>query len=374
MNHTSSLDNETDYNDDFEFAANTDAENCKKITVPNEMAGLRLDAALAKLLPDYSRSRLSGWIKDQAVLVNGKPAQSKDKLVGGEVLSVHIKPSDENRAFVPEAMDLDVVYEDEAVLVINKPAGLVVHPAAGNWTGTLLNGLLHHCPALAQVPRAGIVHRLDKDTSGLMVVAKTLPAQNHLVQQLQSRSVKRIYRAVADGVVPFDGKIDAAIGRDPHNRIKMAVVPFGGKEAVTHVAVLERYHSHSYIECRLETGRTHQIRVHMRQARHPLAGDAVYGNPRHAASDEVKAAVKALNRQALHAYRLSFVHPLSTDVVSFEAALPDDVYHLLSVLRLEAGMDSSLSHQADWQARLDAGEDDDWDDDDYDVDVVYVRD
>ena len=256
--------------------------------------------------------------------------------------------------------------------MLNKPAGLVVHPAAGNWSGTLLNGLLAHCPALSQVPRAGIVHRLDKDTSGLMVVAKTLQAQNHLVQQLQDRTVKRIYRAVANGVVPFDGKIDTLIGRDPHNRLKMAVVKFGGKPAVTHVKVLERYGSHSYIECALETGRTHQIRVHMREANHPLAGDPVYGNPRHAASDKVKEVVKGLGRQALHAYRLSFVHPQSGETVSFEAPLPQDIYHLLSVLRLESGMDSSLSNEAEWQDHM-VDDDDDWNEDDYDVEVVYLK-
>ena len=216
--------------------------------MPVDLAGLRLDAALAKMLPDYSRSRLTGWIKEGAVKVNGRAAQPKDKLVGAERIEVAVPQSEEVLAFTPEPMDLDIIYEDDSVMVLNKPAGMVVHPAAGNWSGTLLNGLLAHNPALAQIPRAGIVHRLDKDTSGLMVVAKTLPAQNHLVQQLQARTVKRIYRAVANGVVPFDGKIDTLIGRDPHNRLKMAVVKFGGKEAGTHVKVLERYPAHNYIE------------------------------------------------------------------------------------------------------------------------------
>lgn len=373
MQNTSSyVNNEADYNDDFEFSAASDTENCLNLTVPVALAGQRLDAALAKLMPDYSRSRLSAWIKDGAVLLNGEKAQPKAKLIGGETLQVAVQQSEENLAFTPEAMDLDIVYEDDSVMVLNKPAGLVVHPAAGNWSGTLLNGLLAHCPALVAVPRAGIVHRLDKDTSGLMVVAKTLPAQTHLVQQLQARTVKRIYRAVADGVVPFDGKIDTLISRDPHNRLKMAVVKFGGKPAVTHVKVLERYRAHSYIECALETGRTHQIRVHMREARHPLAGDPVYGNPRHPASDEVKAVVKGLARQALHAYRLSFVHPQSGEEMSFEAPLPEDFYHLLSVLRLEAGLDSSLSHAEEWQAKF-AEDEDDWDEDDYDVEIVYVK-
>ncbi len=368
------MNNEADYNDDFEFSAAPDAESCINLTVPVELAGLRLDAALAKLMPDYSRSRLTDWIKEGAVSVNGKAAKPKEKLIGGERLAVVVQKSEEVTAFTPEAMDLDIVYEDDSVIVLNKPAGMVVHPAAGNWSGTLLNGLLAHSPELSQVPRAGIVHRLDKDTSGLMVVAKTLQAQNHLVQQLQERTVKRIYRAVANGVVPFDGKIETLIGRDPHNRLRMAVVKFGGKPAITHVKVLERYQTHSYIECALETGRTHQIRVHMREANHPLAGDAVYGNPRHACSDEVKKVVKELGRQALHAYQLSFVHPKSGELVSFEAALPADMYHLLSVLRLENGMDSSLSRQEEWQDKLDDEDDDDWNEDDYDVEMVYVRD
>ncbi|WP_373741043.1 23S rRNA pseudouridine(1911/1915/1917) synthase RluD [Neisseria sp.] len=368
-----SFDNEADYSDDSEFSAAPESESCVKLAVPVALAGIRLDAALAKLMPDYSRSRITGWIKEGSVTVNGKGAQPKDKMIGGEFITVEVKPSEENQAFTPETMPLDIVYEDDTVIVLNKPAGLVVHPAAGNWTGTLLNGLLAHCPALSQIPRAGIVHRLDKDTSGLMVVAKTLPAQNSLVQQLQERTVKRIYRAVSDGIVPFDGKIDTLIGRDPHNRLKMAVVKFGGKPAVTHVKVLERYKAHSYIECSLETGRTHQIRVHMREANHPLAGDPVYGNPRHPCSDTVKETVKGLARQALHAYRLSFVHPQSGETVSFEAPIPQDMYHLLSVLRLEAGLDSSLSNEETWQAKLDA-DDDDWNEDDYDVEVIYVRD
>ena len=370
-----SFENETDYNDDLDFSAAPDAESCINLTVPNEFAGMRLDAALAKLLPDYSRSRLTTWIKEGAVQLNGKIAQPKEKLIGSEKIDVIPRPTDENLAYIPEEMNLNIIYEDDTVLLINKPAGLVVHPAAGNWTGTLLNGLLAYCPELTQIPRAGIVHRLDKDTSGLMVVAKTLAAQNHLVQQLQARTVKRIYRAVVNGVVPFAGKIDSLIGRDPHNRLKMAVLLFGGKKAITHIKVLERYFAHSYVECELETGRTHQIRVHMREANHPLAGDPVYGNPRHVCNDDVKETVKALGRQALHAYRLSFIHPKTLETLSFEAKLPEDIYHLLSVLRLESGLDSSLSREEDWKDRLAGeGDDDDWDEDDYDVDVMYVRD
>ena len=375
MKDTSLLKNDDDYNDDLPFGADHSVESCKNWIVPNELAGLRLDVALVKLMPDYSRSRLTGWIKEGHVTVNNAVVVPKFKLIGGENISVVIQADEMQQACTPEDMPLDMIYEDDSVLVLNKPAGLVVHPAAGNWQGTLLNGLLAYCPSLAQVPRAGIVHRLDKDTSGLLVVAKTLQAQHHLVNQLQQRTVKRTYRAVADGVVPFDGKIETLIGRDPHNRTRMAVVPFGGKEAITHVKVLERYADFSYIECQLETGRTHQIRVHMKAAGHPLAGDPQYGNPRHPASPEVKTAIKTMARQALHAYRLSFVHPSTEETVQFEAPLPADIYHLLSVLRLQAGMCSSLRHEDQWQHHFGANaEDENWDDDDYDVDVIYVRD
>ena len=373
MKDTSLLENDDDYNDDLPFAADEAAQSYKNWTVPNELAGLRLDAALAKLAPEFSRSRLTAWIRENHVTVNGHIVPPKYKLIGGETIQAAIQQDESQLAFTPEAMTLDIIYEDDSVLVLNKPAGLVVHPAAGNWQGTLLNGLLAYCPALAQVPRAGIVHRLDKDTSGLMVVAKTVPAQTHLVRQLQARTVKRTYRAVADGIVPYDGKIETLIGRDPHNRTRMAVVPFGGKEAITHVKVLERYADFSYIECQLETGRTHQIRVHMKAAGHPLAGDPLYGNPRHPATTEAKAAIKAMARQALHAYRLSFIHPQTQEKVQFEASLPEDIYHLLSVLRLQAGMDSAIKNADEWQKRLTGDEDEDWDDDDYDVDVIYIR-
>lgn len=361
------LDNLGNYNDDFGFSAALSAQT-REIVVPNELAGLRLDAALAKLMPDYSRSRLSSWIKNRQVQVNGLVLTPSTKLIGGENLSIAISASAESLAFTPEAVPLDVVYEDEVLLVLNKPAGLVVHPGAGHWSGTVLNGLLHHYPQLLEVPRAGIVHRLDKDTSGLMVVAKTLRAQNNLVSQLQARTVQRIYRAVVDGIVPFDGKIKGSIGRDPHNRLKMAVVKFGGKSALTQIKVLERYLNHSYIECSLETGRTHQIRVHMREARHPLTGDETYGNPRHPTSNGVKEAVKMMGRQALHAFKLSFIHPISSKPMRFCAAIPADMHHLLSVLRLECGKNSALSAGSEWVKNT-ANEDED-----DDVEVRYVPD
>jgi 23S rRNA pseudouridine1911/1915/1917 synthase len=358
-----------DYND----LAENETSDTRQLAIPMSVAGERLDAGLAKLLPEFSRSRLTQWIKDGQVTVDGAVAQPKTKLLGGETVTITVPASPEELAFQPEPMELPIIYEDEHLLVINKPAGLVVHPAAGNWSGTLLNGLLHHCPALAQIPRAGIVHRLDKETSGLMVVAKTLLAQTDLVRQLQARTVSRIYRAVADGIVPHDGTIDAAIGRDPHNRLRMAVVKFGGKPAVTHVRVLERFESHSHIECKLETGRTHQIRVHMREAHHPLAGDPLYGNPRHKGSDAVNAAVKALGRQALHAFSLSLTHPATGETMTWKSRLPQDMRDLLALLRAESAAQyakSGLGKAAEW---VDEDDDEDWDDDDYDVEVHYVR-
>ena len=353
-----------DYNDIPEENGSLAA---RELTVPFSFAGERLDGALAKLLPEYSRSRLTQWIKDGLVTVDGKVVAGKTKLMGDETVRVEAVELPEEAAYQPEDLPLNVIYQDEHILVVNKPAGMVVHPAAGNWSGTLLNALLFHYPEIARVPRAGIVHRLDKETSGLMVVARTVPAQTELVRQMQARSVKRIYRAIADGVVPFDGKIDTLIGRDPHNRLRMAVVKFGGKQAITHVRVLERFPYHSYIECRLETGRTHQIRVHMREAGHPLAGDPVYGNPRHKMDEAASEAVKALGRQALHAYKLSLVHPVTGQTMNWTARLPDDMKSLLAVLRGETG--EMLSAGEDWE------DDEEWDDeDDGDVEVLYVRD
>jgi len=357
-----------DYND----LSENETSDIRQIDIPMSVAGERLDAALAKLIPEYSRSRLTQWIKDGQVSVDGAVVNlPKTKLLGGEKAAITVTLSPDEMAFQPEALELPIIYEDDHIIVIDKPAGMVVHPAAGNWSGTLLNGLLHHCPTLANIPRAGIVHRLDKETSGLMVVAKTLLAQTDLVKQLQARTVKRIYRAIADGLVPHDGTIDHHIGRDPHNRLRMAVVKFGGKQAITHVRVLERYLSHSYIECKLETGRTHQIRVHMREARHPLAGDPLYGNPRHQASEAVIAEVKALKRQALHAFSLTLAHPATGETKSWKSRLPEDMRALLAVLREEAEI--KRSKVSGTPIPLDEDDDDDWDEDDYDVEVHYVR-
>ena len=293
------------------------------LVIPHTLAGLRLDQALSKMLPDYSRARLQGWIKEDLVRVDDQSAIAKQKVWGGERVQVTPQAHPEENAFKPQAMDLAIVYEDETILVINKPAGLVVHPAAGNWEGTLLNALLHHRPALAQIPRAGIVHRLDKDTTGLLVVACTLEAQTDLVRQLQARTVSRRYIAVVSGAVRADGVVDAPIGRHPVHRTRMAVVPTG-RPARTHYAVRDRLRDATALECRLETGRTHQIRVHMASIGHPLLGDDTYA-PRPVAAQ--------FDRQALHAWRLGLIHPKSGADVAWEVPLPDDLVQLIDSLR-----------------------------------------
>ena len=296
------------------------------------MAGLRLDQALQKLLPEYSRSRLQEWIKQEWISVDGKSAITKQPVWGGENVAVAPQASPAETAYIPQDIALDIIYEDAAILVVDKPAGLVVHPGSGNWQGTLLNALLHHAPQLAEVPRAGIVHRLDKDTSGLLVVAKTLTAQTDLVRQLQARSVKREYRAVVQGCVARDGTVDAPLGRHPVQRTKMAIVS-SGKPAVTHYHVLERYPAHTLVECRLETGRTHQIRVHMLSIGHPLAGDQAYGGKPANLPADVRVAIKQLGRQALHAARLGLIHPVSHEFMEWHSAVPADMVTLIEGLR-----------------------------------------
>ncbi|SDK20714.1 23S rRNA pseudouridine(1911/1915/1917) synthase RluD [Billgrantia gudaonensis] len=305
--------------------------------VPNALAGCRLDQAAAELFVDHSRERLKGWIKAGALTVDGHPAKPKEKLAGGEWLRLEAELEDEAR-FEPEAIPLSVAFEDDAVLVVDKPAGLVVHPAAGNPDGTLLNGLLYHCPTLASVPRAGIVHRLDKDTTGLMVVAKTLAAQTALVEQLQARSVSREYDAVVTGVMTAGGTVDAPIGRHPRDRKRQAVHA-AGKPAVTHYRVVERFRGHTHVRCRLETGRTHQIRVHLAHQRFPLVGDPVYGGRLKlpAGADEgVKTLLREFPRQALHARKLAFDHPVSGQRMTLRAHLPDDLLLLIDALRDDA--------------------------------------
>ncbi len=301
------------------------APNPHRLEVPPECAGLRLDQALAKLLPQYSRARLTEWIRQLRVTVDGKTSVPRAKLHGGERLLVTPALSPEETAFRPQAIPLNIVHEDDTLIVINKPAGLVVHPGSGNWEGTLLNALLAHAPELATIPRAGIVHRLDKDTSGLLVIARTLTAQTDLVRQMQARSVSREYRAVVHGRVARDGRIEGAIGRDPRSRTRMAITTTG-KPAVTHYTVLERFANTSVLACRLETGRTHQIRVHLQKLGHPIWGDPVYGK-RNAP------AVPHLARQALHAEKLALTHPLTGKIVRWQVPLPDDMRQLISELR-----------------------------------------
>lgn len=344
----------------------------KTLTVPNDCGGMRLDQALARLMPEYSRSRLQSWIKEGLVSVSGGPADAKQKVWGGEILTVAPQPTPEESAFKAQDVPLNIVYEDEHLLVIDKPAGLVVHPAAGNWEGTLLNGLLHHVPQVDAVPRAGIVHRLDKETSGLLVVAKTIPAQTDLVRQLQARTVKREYRAIVWGIVHGKGRVDAPIGRDAHDRKKMAVVKHFGKPAVTHFEALETFSWHSYVRCLLETGRTHQIRVHMQSIKAPLVGDPVYG-PRGGTMSGVKMkeslsdTVRNFKRQALHAARLGLIHPATGEAMQWHSDLPADMKALLAVLREDArhAVEASDEESGEWWegSVYNAEDSEDWDED-----------
>jgi len=295
------------------------------LTLPADAAGQRFDAALARALPQFSRARLKAWIDAGRVALDGRAAAPTFRVHGGEQVVVRAEADPREMAFLPEAIALSIVDEDEALLVVDKPAGLVVHPGSGNWDGTLLNALLHHAPQLAGVPRAGIVHRLDKDTSGLLVVAKTLTAQTALVRQLQARTVTREYLALATGDTPGGGTVDAPIGRHPTRRTTMAIVATG-KPARTHFAVLERFGVATLLRCRLETGRTHQIRVHLASLGHPLVGDPAYGR---------KGPVP-FSRQALHAARLGLAHPLTGRACAWESPLPRDFLELVSGLRMRA--------------------------------------
>ena len=299
-----------------------------ELTVPDASYGRRLDQVLAELIPQHSRNRLQAWVRDACVEVDGKiEAEPKRKMLGGERLRLTPPQDARDLPEQPEDIPLDIVFEDETLIVINKPAGLVAHPGSGNWSGTLMNALLHHAPGIEQVPRAGIVHRLDKDTSGLLVVAKTLEAQTDLVRQLQARTVRRVYLALAAGAIKKGGGIDSPIGRHPVQRIKMAVVPEsrGGKPALTWFRVMEQFPYCTFVECSLETGRTHQIRVHLASIGHPLVGDQVYGKP--------NLKLPEFNRQALHATRLGLVHPVSGLKMQWEVPMPEDMRDLLDRLR-----------------------------------------
>ncbi|TAG45832.1 MAG: RluA family pseudouridine synthase [Betaproteobacteria bacterium] len=329
------------------------------ITVPSKLSGMRLDAALAALFPDHSRNRLKGWLDEGKILLDGAVMPAKTKVYGGEDIVTDLPEAEIETTAVAEDIPIDVIFEDEQIIIINKPPGLVVHPGAGNRDGTLLNALLHHAPEVANVVRAGIVHRLDKDTSGVMMVAKTAKAQTNLVRQLQSRSASREYLALVHGTLRRPGTVENMLGRHPKERTKMAALVFGGKPAITHFkpredfggpALLGRHYT--LVECKLETGRTHQIRVHMSGLRHPIVGDATYG----------KRGDTMFDRQALHAWRLTVKHPSTGKPVQFIAPLPNDMKMMLKTLRAE---------------RDNRSVDDDFDDDDFDDsgnEFIYVRD
>ncbi len=305
--------------------------------VPESAAGRRFDAVLAELFPEYSRSRLSEWIKSGDALLDGQPVKPRDAVRGGELASLSVVLDTQTHAEA-EDIPLDVLYEDEDVFVLDKPAGLVVHPGAGNPTGTLVNALLHRDPGLNVLPRAGIVHRLDKDTSGVMVVARNLPAQTALVEQLSSREVHRQYLAVVVGAMVSGGTVNAAIDRHPRDRLKMGVRD-DGRDAVTHYRLRERFRAHTALECRLETGRTHQIRVHMAHIKYPIVGDPLYGGPLKlpkGASEELIAALRGFKRQALHAETLEFQHPSSGEPVRVSAPVPADMLNLMAALRADS--------------------------------------
>ncbi len=301
--------------------------------VPLDMAGMRLDAALAELFSEYSRSKLQTWVKAGRVTVNGDSLKTRDKLEGGELITLDAEAEVVIIA-APENIPLDIVFEDDDFLILNKPAGLVVHPAIGNWNGTLLNALLHHSPQLETLPRAGIVHRIDKDTSGLLMVAKTLQAHHNLTEQLQARTIHREYQAITHNRMIAGGTVDEPIGRHPTDRLRYAVRD-NGKEAVTHYRVIHRFKRHTHIQVKLETGRTHQIRVHMAHIRFSLLGDPLYSGrfqmPANC-SEQLEGVLRSFKRQALHAAKLGLVHPTTGEYMEWEQPLPQDMVNLLAAL------------------------------------------
>lgn len=307
------------------------------LIIPDNYHHMRLDQALAQLLPDYSRTQIQEWIAMGSILINGIPTKAKTKVKGGETISIEIiaKPAP---TWEPQAMPLSIVYEDDALLVINKPAGLVVHPGAGNASHTLLNALLHHADSLRMLPRAGILHRLDKDTSGLLVIAKTAAALKSLSQQLKKRTLIREYQAIVYGHLISGGRIETPIGRHPLQRKRMAVVDTG-KPAITHYRIMEKYRAHTRLKVQLETGRTHQIRVHMSHIHHSLVGDAVYGGRvqlTKGMSAELIQLLRHFKRQALHAWALGFSHPVTGELMRFESNLPEDMIQLIAELRKDS--------------------------------------
>jgi len=301
------------------------------------MAGYRLDKALAELFPSYSRARLQQWMRDGHVLINGAMKQrGKDKVTGDENVQITAQ-LEEEVTWQAQELPLNLLYEDEDILIVNKPAGQVVHPGAGNQDNTLVNALLHYAPELAQLPRAGIIHRIDKDTSGVLGVARSLPAHTHLVAQLQRHEFTREYQAIVNGVMVAGGTVDAPIGRHPTQRTRMTVIA-NGKPAITHYRIIQRYRAHTHIRIQLETGRTHQIRVHFTHKRYSLVGDNVYGGRLQIPPDSTsifKETLRTFTRQALHAARLGFIHPTKGEFIQWVAPLPIDMENLLAALETD---------------------------------------
>ncbi|QMT60034.1 23S rRNA pseudouridine(1911/1915/1917) synthase RluD [Legionella sp. PC997] len=309
----------------------------KQLTVPREYHNQRIDSVLAHLLPDYSRSQLSNWIKSGTIILNQRPCKPKDKVLDGDVIEINVDFTFTEQDFnqcAAEEIPLNIVYEDEELLVLNKPENMVVHPGAGNREHTLVNALLHHAPTLHHLPRAGIIHRLDKDTTGLLVVAKTLPAHTSLIRQMQAREIQRHYVTLVQGHIISGGTIDTGFGRHPRNRLKMAVQE-QGRQAITHYSVKKQYQDFTLLDVNLMTGRTHQIRVHLAYIHHPVVGDPLYGGrmrfPTHA-TEELRTLLQDFKRQALHAATLSFYHPKTENELTFKAPLPDDFTLLLNTL------------------------------------------
>ncbi len=304
------------------------------LTIPEELGGLRLDQAIAQLLPNYSRTQIQEWIKSAALTLDGSTAKARVTVIGGEKIEINAQTK-QQPAWKAQNIALNIIHEDSALLIINKPAGMVVHPAAGNPDQTLLNAILHHCPELGELPRAGIIHRLDKDTSGLLVIAKNPIALNHLSAQLKERSITRIYQAVVMGILISGGTVDQPIGRHPIHRKRMAIMD-NGKPAVTHYRIVERYRAHTRVKVQLETGRTHQIRVHMAHIHHGLLGDQVYSGrlqlPK-GATPELVAMLRKFKRQALHASELGLIHPETNQPISWQAPIPDDMQELIQILK-----------------------------------------
>lgn len=302
--------------------------------IPDESSGLRLDQALAQLFSEYSRVQITKWIKTGYVLVNNQTLRHSDAVIGGERVVIDAEIDLVDDAWVAEAITLDIIHQDDDIIILNKPAGMVIHPGAGNHDGTVVNALLHHAPQLEAIPRAGIVHRIDKGTTGLLMIAKTLQAHNSLVNQLQERTVLREYQAIVIGMMTAGGTVDEPIGRHPVDRKRQAVIS-SGKHAVTHYRIEQRYRAHTHIRCKLETGRTHQIRVHMAHTHYPLLGDPVYGGrirlPK-GANEATQTALQNFKRQALHAGLLGFIHPTSGKKVSWQIDMPEDMLHILDVL------------------------------------------